>query len=154
MNNTPNFVKRMEAARRLGVSGAQAHRAFMRALNKALVPHKLTATQFFVIHQVHTSGPMSQADVADFLCVESQTLVRLLDDMEKQGWVKRVPDSSDRRVKRVHLAVTDQRIQAVLDVFNSMKAEALASFSDEELEIYMRLQTKFAEGLAASQLQQ
>lgn len=147
MTLSPDLEQRLESARTLNMSGAQAHRVFMKLLNKRLAGFGVTPLQFFVLHQVHGFGPLAQSDIADFLAIESQTVVRLLDDMERNGWVRRVPDTRDRRVKRIHLA-DHERTDELLALFNELNAEALSEFSNEEMQRFVALQKKFVDGLA------
>jgi MarR family transcriptional regulator for hemolysin len=47
------------------------------------------------------SGPLSQAELVGRLFITRATGVRLVDRMERDGWVVRHRDESDERVKRV-----------------------------------------------------
>jgi MarR family transcriptional regulator for hemolysin len=53
---------------------------------------------------------LSQSELVDRLSITKATGVRLIDRMERDGWVKRQPDQGDARVKRV--VPTEKAVQA------------------------------------------
>ena len=62
-----------------------------RAANEELSKHGITLRQVQVLGALAIFGEQTQAVLADRLLVESSTLVRILDRMERDGWVERVP---------------------------------------------------------------
>ena len=72
-----------------------------RAANEELSKHGITYRQVQVLGALAMFGEQTQAVLADRLLVESSTLVRILDRMERDGWVERVPSPTDRRAKLV-----------------------------------------------------
>lgn len=141
-------ASRLELVRALGAQAAAVHRAFTRALDRLLAPEGLTHRQFQVLYQVHTHGPQPQTELAEQLAVESQTLVRLLDALERAGWVRRVPDQVDRRVKRVELAAAPEQIGRVLGHFEELQLAALGAFNEQELSQFLAMHGKLRSGLA------
>lgn len=136
------------AVHRIGANGAALHRFFTRALHRALSGDGLTHLQFLAIYHIHTNdAPLSQGVLAEHLAIEGQTFVRMLDAMEKQGWVRRVPDAVDRRVKRIALAAPPARLEHVFNKFRELQLAAFADFTAEELETFSRLQGKLTTGL-------
>src|ERR1700733_14157430 len=63
----------------------------------------LTRAQWSVLAQLRRQDGLRQTDLAGLLDVQPITLVRLLDRLEKQGWVERREHKTDRRAKRVFL---------------------------------------------------
>ncbi len=79
---------------------------------------------------------LPQGRVAELLGVEGPTLVRLLDRMEKEGWVRRQPSETDRRVKLV--ALTDQArpvYDAMLDIGFALRDELMDGIPEEHVVI-------------------
>lgn len=140
--------KRREIADSLGTLGASVHRVFIRALNRALAGEGLTHVQFLALHQIHTHGAMSQSELAEILAIEGQTLVRMLDALQVDGWVRRAPDARDRRINRVELAAKPERLNRVLNVFRQLQVAALADFTEQELDTFLGLQQKLSGGLS------
>jgi MarR family transcriptional regulator, transcriptional regulator for hemolysin len=78
---------------------------------------------------------MTQARLAKQIGVTPMALVRIVDRMETQGWVRRIKTPVDRRIRR--LAATSaastllEQIQTILE---DTPKQALSGFSDEECE--------------------
>lgn len=65
--------------------------------------HGLTMGQLGVLEALFHLGPMSQSVLAGKLLVSASNLTTVLDNLERDGLVKRVRDTADRRVSIVHL---------------------------------------------------
>ena len=76
--------------------------------NEALARHGLTHAGFGVVAHL-MAGPLSQHEVAGLTKVEDQTISRTLDKLERQGHVRRVQDSADRRRRVVSLTDAGRR---------------------------------------------
>src|SRR5438876_4160158 len=72
-----------------------------RALNEELAAHGITFRQWEVLAMLSLSGEQSQCELAERMRIEAPTLVGVLDRMERDGWIQRIPDESDRRRKLV-----------------------------------------------------
>lgn len=84
-----------------------------RALNKALEQHGtgLTAEQFRVMTHLWTSDGITQTELAVKTMRDRATTTRILDLLERDGFVKREPDPTDRRIYRVKLTPTGKAIE-------------------------------------------
>ncbi|AQS85628.1 MAG: MarR family transcriptional regulator [Acetobacter aceti] len=79
-------------------------------------------------------APVHQTDLARAMLVEAQSLVRLLDVLERQGLIHRDTDPDDRRSKLVSL--TDAGVamgETVLGVADDVAVRFLDGVSDEAL---------------------
>lgn len=74
-----------------------------RAANEALAPHGITFRQVQVLGCLAHVGEISQAELAERIQVEPSTIVRILDRMERDGWVERISSPNDRRVKHIRI---------------------------------------------------
>ncbi len=93
----------------LGFHCALTFRAFTAALERRLAGSGMSPAQFIALAHLIALGPLPQAELAARLAVTPASAVRLVDRMERDGWVVRQPDPTDRRVKRVVL--TDEARQ-------------------------------------------
>src|SRR5260221_3795835 len=59
----------------------------------------LTRSQWLVINRLHRHPDATQSELAEMLEVEKATAGRMIDRMEKKGWVVRRADAADRRVQ-------------------------------------------------------
>lgn len=106
--------------------------AWRGALTRALEPLGLTMLQWGVLEGVLTKPGQSQTDLAHRIGLDSPSLVRLLDSLERRGLVERRSSPQDRRVKQLWPkdAALDEaeRVQAALGevyerAFDSLGAE-------------------------------
>ena len=84
--------------------------------------------------------PLSQREIADRIFVESPTVVRLLDRLEKLGWLRREPSPEDRRRNLVHLTtkILDHH-DALHAMAESVHREALAGISTDKLAVALEV---------------
>ncbi|WP_461393996.1 MarR family winged helix-turn-helix transcriptional regulator [Deferrisoma sp.] len=97
----------------VGFQCSLTFRAFTAALERRLRGSGVSRAQFMALAHLVGLGPMPQAELAAHLGITPASAVRLIDRMERDGWVERRPDPADRRVNRVAptekaLAVWDQ----------------------------------------------
>jgi len=69
-------------------------------------------------------GPAAQADIGRRLGVDRSDMVAILNDLERAGYVSRVPDPSDKRRNSVSLTAGGQ---TALDRFDRLIAQADAA---------------------------
>ncbi|MCP4267360.1 MAG: MarR family transcriptional regulator [Candidatus Brocadiaceae bacterium] len=77
------------------------NRALRKALDAELGHYGITFSQWQVLASLALDGETSQVKLAELIGVEGPTLVRILDRMEQQGWIKRKTSSRDRRQKLI-----------------------------------------------------
>lgn len=110
----------------------------------------LTRSQWLVINRLHRRPGATQSELAEMLEVEKATAGRMVDRMEKKGWVERRPDAADRRVNRLHLTSEADLIQLRLarvaertvdDALKLLSAGERAAFSELMRRVKRQLQT-------------
>ncbi len=72
-----------------------------RAMNEELAAHGITYRQWEVLAWISMAGEQSQSALAERMSIEPPTLVGVLDRMERDGWIERVPADGDRRKKLI-----------------------------------------------------
>lgn len=82
------------------------------------------------------SPPLSaQVDIARRLRIEGPTLTRMLDTLEKDGLVERLPDPTDRRTKKLRLTPAGEKaLEEIFDIVDVLRARLLAGLSPEAIE--------------------
>jgi DNA-binding MarR family transcriptional regulator len=70
----------------------------------------LTRAQWLVLTRLHRRNGASQSELADMMEVERATAGRLIDRLEAKGWVERRAHKSDRRVNRIYLTASADRL--------------------------------------------
>ena len=75
----------------------------------------LTYSQFAVLEALYHVGPMTQGEVSSKILKSTSNLTTVIDNLERDGWVRRERDTKDRRVVHVHLTDAGRaKIEAVL----------------------------------------
>ena len=69
----------------------------------------LTRAQWLVLTRLYRRPGASQTELADMLEVDRASAGRMIDRMQKNGWVERRADNGDRRINRLYLTVDARR---------------------------------------------
>lgn len=86
-------------------------------------------------HLALNDGPVMQRDLASIVGVEGPTMVRLLDGLERQGLIERVPAVHDRRGKMIRLTPASESVVAEMcRISRQLKAEIFADIPEDDLE--------------------
>lgn len=87
----------------LGFQIARTDKALKQRLTTLLKRHNLTVQQYRVLWLLYEEDGLSARDLVDRLFSDSSTIMEILDRLEEKEWVRRRPDTQDRRVQRVFL---------------------------------------------------
>jgi DNA-binding MarR family transcriptional regulator len=77
---------------------ARAHQRAHALFQDALAPLELTPKSFGALSVITQHGPLSQAALGGCLRVDRTTIVTVVDELERAGYVERGRNSADRRV--------------------------------------------------------
>jgi DNA-binding MarR family transcriptional regulator len=76
---------------------------------------------------------ITQTELAAQLKNTPATITKMLQRMEKTGFIQRKPDAADQRLSRVYLTETGRSVQAEVEkTFTILEAETFAGFTLEE----------------------
>ena len=94
----------------------------------------LTISQFGVLEALHHKGPLCQRDIAAKILKSTGNITLVIDNLEKQGLVKRARTSEDRRYLTVSLTGKGAALisTAFADVEKAIITEMSALTSDEQ----------------------
>lgn len=107
----------------------------------------LTWSQFAVLEALHHLGPMTQGEVSAKVLKSGSNMTTVIDNLERDGLVRRERDAEDRRVIHVHLTDEGSRkIEAVLPVHVSALVEEFSILSPKEQETLGELCKKLGKG--------
>jgi DNA-binding MarR family transcriptional regulator len=116
-----------------------------------LRPFKLTDSQFNVLMLLRyqtKDGVMNQTRLGDMLLVNRSNVTGLVDRLEKCGWVRRVDDPADRRVKLIQLTPAGEAILAKAERHYTEEVIAtMSSFTEKERNQLAHLLEKIRKGL-------
>jgi MarR family transcriptional regulator for hemolysin len=126
-----------------------AGRRWRALLDEKLRPTGQSAARMEAMSAIlNVPEPRPQVDIARRLRIEGPTLTRMLDALEKDGMVERLPDPSDRRTKQLRL--TDHGEEALEEIFaiaDCLRSRLLDGFSDAELDTVNRFLARLMERL-------
>ena len=74
-----------------------------RIFNRRVKEVGLTRSQWQILYLLYEHDGKTQTELAEILTMAKPPLGRVVDRLEKDGWVERRDDSKDRRIKRVFL---------------------------------------------------
>lgn len=90
----------------------------------------------------------NQRELADELDIETPTLVRLLDGMEKQGFIERRVEASDRRAKQIHMTAFGRTVaDDILRLADEIRAEVLQGVDAAELAVTLKVVRSIADNV-------
>lgn len=115
----------------------QVNRLWRKAMSESLTEFGLTeGTWRPLIYLFRAVEPLSQNDLAELMGLDRSSVVRLLDVLQRAGYISRQEDAQDRRIKRllltpegtaVALKVKDASRQVLQQVFDAIPDDLLAS---------------------------
>jgi DNA-binding MarR family transcriptional regulator len=92
-----------------------------------------------LLYQVHCNGPQKMADLAEALAVTPRNVTALVDGLEADGLVRRIPHSTDRRVTLVELTCNSDHVAAQFGTYQASVAGLFTAMSDDERRTLLRL---------------
>src|SRR4029450_9761783 len=103
----------------------------------------VTRAQWLVLTRVYRRPGVSQTELAEMLEIDRASAGRMIDRMEKNGWVERRPDNGDRRINRLHLTADARKVHAAMwAIAESTVDDALSPLSADERAQYAVLTAK------------
>ncbi len=132
----------------IGFHCSLTYRSFARALENRLQETGIKPSQFFALSHLMALGAIPQGELAAHLSTSAVSVVKLIDRMERDGWVERKPSSEDRRVKLVFLTPKAKSIWKDLTVHaRSVIEQAHRGISEKDLAKIKRILSKIRKNL-------
>lgn len=125
-------------------------RAATRAASGAF-GEQLSSRHVAVLRELRASGPCSQAQVARATALDPSLVVRVLDDLEGQGLVKRSRNEQDRRAMVVTLTEAGRKALGPADAAYRRLANAMQRpLTPEERDTFIALAGRIIRALEAA----
>ena len=97
---------------------------FQADLDRSLTALGLTVTKTHLLWEVHQNGPCAQQRLAEALGVTPRHVTGLVDALESEGFVRRLPHPQDRRA--VLVALADRGAKTVEEMQRQRSRDAAA----------------------------
>ena len=110
--------------------------------------YNLTPEQFLVMDAIWDEGKMSQQKIADTIFKDKNSVVKLLDGLEKKNLVRRVANKDDRRQNLIEITPHAKEIQQnVTDIAMNAVDLIINDIPKQDLHIFIKVLTKMAENM-------
>jgi MarR family transcriptional regulator, 2-MHQ and catechol-resistance regulon repressor len=107
----------------------------------------VTMGQFAVLEALLHLGPMCQHTLAEKLLRSGGNMTLVVDNLQKQGWVKRQRQEKDRRMVEIHLTPKGRRlITRIFPEHAKVIARVLGELTPAEQEDLRRIARKLGRG--------
>lgn len=111
--------------------------------SKQMFDEKLTASQFSVLKTLFDYGPSSLKKISQKLLVTGANITCVIDNLEKEGYVKRINSKEDRRVIIAELtSIGKSKVEAILPKYYDKINSLLSVLSEQEQKELMKLLNK------------
>ncbi|WP_213989273.1 MarR family transcriptional regulator [Sodalis sp. dw_96] len=122
--------------RRFASLVSKTARQWRRVIDRKLQPYGLTeATWAPLLYLARMEKPVLQKDLAEAIYLDASSVVRLLDNLQRQGFIER-REGVDRRAKEIHLTSLGlERVIQVEGTALAVRNQVLSTVKDEELEV-------------------
>ena len=142
----------MEFAAELNLTGCKLKQFIAAKLKQENVP--LTPEQFLLIDLLWNQGPMSQQQLADQMHKDKNSVTKLVDAIERKGFVHRQQNAIDRRSNTLvltdkALALKDHAKQKGISILDEM----LIGISEEELRSFLVTLHKLNRNMTPAELE-
>lgn len=116
-------------------------RTWRSILDARLAPLGLSEARWqCLLHLSRADAPLSQVELAERMGISPPTLVKLLDRLEEDDWVKRLPEPGDRRAKRIHLTDRARAMaRRIEDEAARLRQELLAGTTADERRAFVAM---------------
>lgn len=107
----------------------------------------LTYSQFAVLEVLYHLGPLTPGEVSQKVLKSGSNMTTVIDNLERDGLVRRQRDAKDRRVIHIHLTEAgSSKLEAVLPGHVAALVEEFSVLSAKEQEMLGQLCKKLGKG--------
>ena len=108
-----------------------------RLFNQAVKEVGLTRTQWMVVYRLYLEGEQSQTEIARSLSIAKPPLGKVIDLLEKDGWLTRKQNPRDRRENLISLTgKVEPLISPLTRTVSEISREALKGTTTRQREIF------------------
>jgi DNA-binding MarR family transcriptional regulator len=116
--------------------------------NFRLAGLEITIEQWSVLYHLWKQDALSQQELCNRTFRDKPSITRLIDNLEKQKLVKRMPSKEDRRINLVCLTEPAKLLQdKTIELANQTMDEALIGVNKNEIEIVKQVFQKVYDNL-------
>lgn len=133
----------------LGYLIADLSRLYGRIFDRRAAPLGLTRAQWRALKRIQLAPGLTQAALADAMDMEPIAVGRVLDRLQKAGFIERRADPQDRRCWRLFLTPqSDAQVAAIEVVALSVRKDSLQDINPAELAVTLKVLGQIRETLS------
>ena len=128
---------------------ADLSRLFGRIFDRRSAHLGLTRVQWRALKRIHQHQGISQAELAELLDMEPIAVGRVIDRLQKSGFIERRGDPGDRRVWRLHLLPQSMAVMGDIEmVASTVRVDCQVGVDPAELAIALKVLGQIRENLS------
>jgi len=114
--------------------------------NEKLSDYKITRVQWIALYFLGKCEYINQTELSEKMDIKKSTVVRLIDRMEKEGYVQRKKNIKDRRVTYICLTALGKKLgKELLPLGGEFSDLITRDISDEDMWIFKKVLNKLVE---------
>ena len=110
LKTTKKYGKKIDLALSTWVKLARAYSSFDKKSSESIKEFGLTQPQFAVVEVIGHLGPLKIGELCEKMLVTGGNMTLVLDNIEKLGYIERVPSREDRRAINIQLTPAGQKL--------------------------------------------
>ena len=136
-------IEKNKVALELWEKLSKAYDKVRKVQSKQMFEKNLTAPQFGVLEVLSKSGPVPLKKISEEMMVTGANITCVVDNLEKEGFVRRVPSKEDRRVILAELTqIGKAKIDAIIPEYSESMVSLTSVLSEHEQKELTRLLNK------------
>ncbi len=126
--------------RALGFNINRVANLFRRELIRCFCDYNLSPEQWQVLSTLWRKGSLTQVEIITITQQDAPTISRMIQRMEKNGWVKKTPSKSDSRATIIKVTASGKRLkeELITKLVNHFK-KFLANYPAEKQDQLLKL---------------
>lgn len=118
------------------------------AFGQRLQGSGITRIQWIALYYMKTHQSISQRELSNLMAISDSSAGRLIDRLQRDGLVNRIPSQIDRRVTMIQLTEEgEQLITNLLHVGVEFNEDLMAGVSNEEKIVFQRVLSKMTDNI-------
>lgn len=107
------------------------------ALEKRVAPHGITRVQWMLLYYAEKNPGVTQKQLAEIMGITEPSVVRLIDRVEADGLLERIPHPDDRRIRTIVLTDKGKKLnRKVTKVVEQFKDDAIAGIPVKDMDTF------------------
>lgn len=153
MTDGPDDSKEMRLEASLGYYLSKARNVLAQRMDRAVGPLGLTSSQIGVILLLSCGRAHTPYELSRAMSYDSGSMTRMLDRLEKKGFIARSRSDADRRMVELELTSEGKEAARVLpEIGSTVLNEQLRGFSESDLATLVNLLERFIQnGIAVDE---